>query len=60
MRSDFEIVLSNRDEETLARDGFNEETAVIEEDQTSTGNRRKPLEKKKLSEFLRIATVDNF
>ena len=60
MRGDFEIVLSDRDEETLARDGFNEETTTIEEDQTNTGNRRKPLEKKKLSEFLRIATVDNF
>ena len=60
MRSDFEIVLSDRDEETLARDGFNEETAATEEDQTSPGNRRQPLEKKKLSEFLRIATVDNF
>ncbi|TGO45849.1 hypothetical protein BCON_0361g00090 [Botryotinia convoluta] len=60
MRSDFEIVLSDQDEEILARDGFNEDTATAEEDQTSTGNRRKPLEKKKLSEFLRIATVDNF
>jgi hypothetical protein len=46
MRSDFEIVLSDRDEETLARDGFNEETAAAEEDQTSTGNRRKPLERR--------------
>ncbi len=60
MRSDFEIVVSDRDEETLTRDGFNNETAVIKEDKTSTGNRRKPLEKKKLSEFLRITTVDNF
>jgi hypothetical protein len=53
MQNDFEIVLSDQDEETLARDGFNEET-------TSKGDRRQPLEKKKLSEFLRIATVDNF
>ncbi|KFZ23214.1 hypothetical protein V502_02305 [Pseudogymnoascus sp. VKM F-4520 (FW-2644)] len=60
MRGDFEIVLSDRDEETLARDGFNEDTAATEEAQTSSGNRRKPLEKKKLSELLRIATVDNF
>jgi superfamily I DNA and/or RNA helicase len=60
MQSDFEIVLSDWDEETLARDGFNEETTTTEEDQTSIGNRQKPLEKKKLSEFLRIATVDNF
>lgn len=60
MRNDFEIVLSDRDEETLARDGFTEDTAAIGEAQMSTGNRRKPLEKKKLSDLLRIATVDNF
>lgn len=60
MRNDFEVVLSDRDEEMLARDGFNEETATSGEDQTSTRGRQMPLEKKKLSEFLRIATVDNF
>ncbi|EZF12030.1 hypothetical protein H112_06949 [Trichophyton rubrum D6] len=40
LRSDFEIVLSDRDLETLAKDGS--------------------VEKKNLSEFLRVATVDNF
>jgi hypothetical protein len=61
MRNDFEIVLSDRDEETLARDGFSEEKTPLEEDdQTISANKRKPLEKKKLSELLRIATVDNF
>ncbi|CZS92503.1 uncharacterized protein RAG0_03111 [Rhynchosporium agropyri] len=60
MRSDFVIVLSDRDEETLARDGFDEDTAATEEAQINAGNRRKPLEKKKLSDLLRIATVDNF
>lgn len=60
MRNNFEIVLSDRDEETLARDGFNEDTTTTEEGQKSSENRRKPLEKKKLSELLRIATVDNF
>ncbi|KFY97455.1 hypothetical protein V500_02048 [Pseudogymnoascus sp. VKM F-4518 (FW-2643)] len=60
MQSDFQIVLSDRDEETLARDGFKEETAATEEDRTSTRNKRKSLKKKRLSEFLRIATVDNF
>lgn len=60
MRNDFEIVLSDRDEERLARDGFNEEKTLLEDDQTILGNRRKPLEKKKLSELLRISTVDNF
>lgn len=60
MKMDFEIVLSDRDEETLARYGFDEDAAAIEEPQTSAGIRRKPLEKKKLSDLLRIATVDNF
>ncbi|KFX96758.1 hypothetical protein O988_05185 [Pseudogymnoascus sp. VKM F-3808] len=60
MRRNFEIVLSDRDEETLATDGLNEEIAASEEYQTSTANRQKPLRKKRLSEFLRIATVDNF
>ncbi|PGG95383.1 hypothetical protein AJ79_10093, partial [Helicocarpus griseus UAMH5409] len=60
MRNEFEIVLSDRDEETLAKDGFNDEAASSENGQSSTENKRKPLEKKKLSEFLRIATVDNF
>ncbi|KAH8600108.1 hypothetical protein B0O99DRAFT_503550 [Bisporella sp. PMI_857] len=60
MRNDFEIVLSDRDEETLAKDGFNEDTALSDDNHASTDTRRKPLEKKKLSEFLRIATVDNF
>ena len=59
-QNDFNIVLSERDKETLARDGFSNDTTIPEEGQISTGNRRKPLEKKKLSDFLRIATVDNF
>lgn len=60
MRKDFEIVLSERDQETLVRDGFNEEIALSEDEQAGSGSGRKPLEKKKLSKMLRVATVDNF
>jgi hypothetical protein len=62
MRSDFEICLSDRDREALEKDGF----AVDDDgpDQTTTshpgGYQSKPLEKKQLSELLRVATVDNF
>lgn len=49
MRSDFEIILSERDEEKLIKDGFiNPEASSI------------ILQKKPMSELLRIATVDNF
>jgi hypothetical protein len=57
MRNNFEIILSDRDEEILARDGLNGEKTLPEDDQTIPGNRRKPLDKKQLSELLRIATV---
>ncbi|KAF7937116.1 uncharacterized protein EAE98_001430 [Botrytis deweyae] len=59
MGKEFEIVLSERDQEVLARDGFT--TSDEKPDTpTSTSGDRKPLEKKNLSELLRIATVDNF
>ncbi|KAM0136661.1 hypothetical protein ACHAP3_004408 [Botrytis cinerea] len=59
MGKEFEIVLSERDQEVLTRDGFT--TSDEKPDSpTSTFGDRKPLEKKNLSEFLRIATVDNF
>ena len=62
MRSDFEIVLSERDQETLAKEGFDLETPSPDEEQSAdqSGVSRKPLQKKKLSDLLRIATVDNF
>jgi AAA domain len=62
MRSDFEIVLSERDQETLAKEGFDISDSSSEDDhlQASSGPSRRPLEKKKLSELLRVATVDNF
>ncbi|KAF2858127.1 P-loop containing nucleoside triphosphate hydrolase protein [Piedraia hortae CBS 480.64] len=56
MRADFEIVLNERDEETLAKEGLTGEDA----DKETAENRRKPLTKKQLSDLLRIATVDNF
>ena len=62
MRNDFEIVLSERDQETLAKEGFAVEDASTDgrhaSDHPDSGI--KPLEKKKLSELLRLATVDNF
>ncbi|KAF1946092.1 NFX1-type zinc finger-containing protein 1 [Clathrospora elynae] len=62
MSSDFEICLSDRDQEALEKDVFavdddrpDDKAASDHQDHT-----RKPLEKKKLSELLRVATVDNF
>jgi hypothetical protein len=62
MRSDFEVVLSERDQETLAKEGFDLEEPTSDEELSpeQRSSYRKPLEKKKLSELLRIATVDNF
>lgn len=62
MRDDFEIVLSERDQETLMKEGFHTEEAISETDHASgqLNAGMKPLEKKKMSELLRIATVDNF
>ena len=62
MRNDFEIILSERDLETLVKEGFHPEEFTSETNQTSNqlNAGMKPLEKKKMSELLRIATVDNF
>ena len=62
MRGDFEIVLSDRDQETLAKDGFDESDNDHGTDKPDFGDasRTKPLQKKQMSEHLRIATVDNF
>lgn len=60
LRNDFEIVLSDRDQETLAKDGFDEDSPLEEDLRDVTKRQIRPLAKKKLSEFLRIATVDNF
>lgn len=62
MRSDFEIVLSDRDQDALEKDGFNLDDTVVKTNGSveQQSHRRKPLEKKKLSDLLRVATVDNF
>ena len=62
MRNDFEIVLSERDQDILMKDGFNIEDVMPESDQTISGaaSGTKPIEKKKMSELLRVATIDNF
>jgi hypothetical protein len=62
MRSDFEICLSDRDKEALERDGFAVDSDSSPDAATPDheSHQGKPLEKKQLSELLRIATVDNF
>jgi hypothetical protein len=62
MRSDFEICLSDRDREALENDGFavDDEIPQLQVPSKLRAYQGKPLEKKKLSEMLRIATVDNF
>ncbi|KAL2151055.1 hypothetical protein VTH82DRAFT_6153 [Thermothelomyces myriococcoides] len=57
LSSEFEVFLSDRDLETLARGGF--EATPEEERGTDTGP-RKASEKKKLLQSIRLATVDNF
>lgn len=62
LRNDFEVVLSERDEDALAKDGFTS-TGPSSEDEgpgPQQDNKRVALEKKKLSDLLRVATVDNF
>ncbi|KAJ4367471.1 hypothetical protein N0V83_007054 [Neocucurbitaria cava] len=62
MRNDFEIVLSDRDKDALEKDGFSAEAtpSKMEAPLKQQPHRRRPLEKKKLSDLLRVATVDNF
>ncbi|KIW22051.1 uncharacterized protein PV07_12556 [Cladophialophora immunda] len=63
LRADFEIVLSDRDQDALEKDGFGLGATGPGEtgrDDQSGQQRKAPLEKKKLSELLRVATVDNF
>ncbi|KAF2120795.1 hypothetical protein BDV96DRAFT_275996 [Lophiotrema nucula] len=62
LRNDFEIVLSERDQEALQRDGFAMADSASD-DETETdqpSSTRAILEKRKLSDLLRVATVDNF
>jgi len=56
LSNDFEVFLSDRDLETLEKDGFEKP----EEEETSAGRPRKAIEKKQLLQTIRLATVDNF
>ena len=62
MRNDFEVVLSDRDHDALEKDGFKVGATASSDDELDqqSGQGKTLLEKKKLSELLRIATVDNF
>lgn len=55
LSSDFEITMSERDEETMARDGFS--TYPTESSQSAAPS---TLRKGRLVECIRLATVDNF
>ncbi|KAF9729289.1 hypothetical protein PMIN01_12979 [Paraphaeosphaeria minitans] len=62
MRSNFEIVLSDKDQEALEKDGFqdSDNDPPANGHDPAAGHRKAPLAKKNLSELLRVATVDNF
>ncbi|KAG4430773.1 hypothetical protein IFR05_013742 [Cadophora sp. M221] len=57
--NEFEIVLSDRDEEALTKEGFIDGDLGGSNDLASQSE-KKPLAKKHMSELLRLATVDNF
>ncbi|KZZ90554.1 hypothetical protein AAL_07240 [Moelleriella libera RCEF 2490] len=64
MRNDFEVILSDRDQEALDKDGFHDggidasnSSGPVE---NAPSRRMTPLSKVKLSNLLRVATVDNF
>jgi AAA domain len=56
MSSSFQIVLSDRDLDTLAKDGFEVSLA----DTGTAVTTKQPIMKKTLTDCLRLATVDNF
>ncbi|KAL2142872.1 hypothetical protein VTI28DRAFT_640 [Corynascus sepedonium] len=57
LSDDFEVFLSDRDLETLAKEGIE---ANPDQGQTVDIGTRKVVEKKKLLQTIRLATVDNF
>lgn len=57
MRKEFEIVLSDRDQDELALGGFHE---VENQGENQPVISKTPLQKKQMSDMLRLATVDNF
>ena len=56
LSQDYEISLSDRDQDALALDGFTE----VRKNQENSNKPGKPLQRKKMIESLRLATVDNF
>lgn len=62
LRGNFEIVLSERDQEALEMEEFDARESFSEGSQNAgrAGSGTRPLQKKKMSELLRLATVDNF
>jgi len=62
MRDDFEVVLSDRDQEALENEGFELDHSQAADPRVAAAQEHghKPLEIKQLSELLRVATVDNF
>ncbi|KAL9582685.1 MAG: hypothetical protein Q9212_003149, partial [Teloschistes hypoglaucus] len=62
MRNDFEVVLSDRDQDILRRDGFEvlESSPEGVDLQSQLPSGHTPLAQKRMSELLRMATVDNF
>jgi len=62
MRNDFEIVISDRDQETLAKEGLDIENSSSDDGRMTASSERPntSLQKKTLNELLRLATVDNF
>ena len=62
MGNDFEVVLSDRDQDTLVKEGYDLEEGITETSRTGNlfASAIQPLQKKKMSELLRVATVDNF
>lgn len=64
LRKHYEVILSDRDQEALEKDGLagpgTNTDSTSQPPAAAQSHRRKPLEKKHLSELLRVATVDNF
>ncbi|XMA08200.1 hypothetical protein WAI453_000991 [Rhynchosporium graminicola] len=59
-RREFEIVLSDRDEEALLKEGFVDSDVGASSGVANPQAGKKPLARKQMSELLRMATVDNF
>jgi hypothetical protein len=61
LNKEFEVVLSDRDRETLLNEGFEiQQEGDGEKGDKNNSAPRKAIEKKQLSQAIRLATVDNF